>query len=263
MSNQVERRRNPLLEGSGGWQILPALWKSAFSLTRHQVWRWLFIPLLVAALVFGLLYWQAYMPWVDWVMRHPPFSWLVAREWLWSSLVLAHLSVWMLIFALTYLAVQLVVALAIQPWLLEAIARMEYPELARMGRDSFLASTGNSLFAALVFAALWLIAMPFWLIPGVGLIVPLLLLAWLNRQTFVYDTLAVFATETEGKRIRETKKRSLFVLGLMLAMLAHVPFLGFLVPVFSVLAYTHFCLAALRRLRGDALVWEANGEGDA
>jgi hypothetical protein len=238
------------------YDILPALWKSAFSLKRPQVWRWLLIPLFVAVLIFGLLYWQAYMSWVDWVIRHPPLSWLIAREWLWSSLVLAHLSIWMLIFALAYLAAQLVVALAIQPWLLEAVARTEYPELARMGRDSLFAAARNSLFAALVFTMLWLLSLPFWLIPGVGLFVPLMLLAWLNRQTFAYDTLATFATEAESKRIREEKKRPLFMLGLMLAMLAYVPFLGFLVPVFSALAYTHFCLAALRRLRGDALIWQ-------
>ena len=92
------------------------------------------------------------------------------------------------------------------------------------------------------------------LIPGLGLILPMLLLAWFNRQTFAFDSLAVHATAAEWQEIRRTHAVPLFILGLVLALLAHVPFLGLLVPALSALAYIHYCLEALRELRGGALV---------
>ena len=46
----------------------------------------------------------------------------------------------------------------------------------------------------------------------------------------------------------------LLLLGLAMALLAHVPFLGLLAPSLAALAYIHFGLEALRRLRQGAVV---------
>lgn len=46
----------------------------------------------------------------------------------------------------------------------------------------------------------------------------------------------------------------LLALGLIMALLAHVPFMGLLAPSLAALAYVHFCLEALRRLRQGAVV---------
>ena len=44
------------------------------------------------------------------------------------------------------------------------------------------------------------------------------------------------------------------VLGLIMALLAYIPFMGLLAPSLAALAYLHFCLESLRRLRGDAVL---------
>ncbi len=85
-------------------------------------------------------------------------------------------------------------------------------------------------------------------------LLPLLLLAWFNRKTFAFDCLAVHATEAEWQEIRRAHAWPLFVLGLVLSLMAHVPLLGLLVPALSALAYIHYCLEALRQLCGGALV---------
>jgi uncharacterized protein involved in cysteine biosynthesis len=234
--------------------ILPALVRSALSLTRSRLRRFLLAPFLVALAVWGGLLWWMYTPWVTWAMQHPPLRWIVARGGAWPAMLLGNLAVWMLVFALAYLAALLVSAFCLYPWILNEVAAREYPELARMGKNRWAASTGNSLFAIVGFSAGWVVTLPLWLIPGAGLILPLLLVAWLNRQMLAHDTFAEFAAPEEWRILRKQCARPMFVLGLMLAMLAHVPLLGLLIPAFSSLAYTHYGLDALSRLRGDNTV---------
>jgi hypothetical protein len=46
----------------------------------------------------------------------------------------------------------------------------------------------------------------------------------------------------------------MFMLGLTMALLAHVPFIGLLVPALAALSFVHYGLEALRRSRGGALI---------
>ncbi len=95
---------------------------------------------------------------------------------------------------------------------------------------------------------------PLWLIPGFSLLIPLLLMGWLNRRTFAYDALSMHATEGEWQDIRQRQKAPLFMLGLTMALLAHVPVIGLLVPALAALSFVHYGLEALRRSRGGAVV---------
>ena len=49
-------------------------------------------------------------------------------------------------------------------------------------------------------------------------------------------------------------RRAWLLLGVAMALLAHLPFVGLLAPSLAALAYIHFCLEALRRLRQGAVV---------
>ncbi len=89
---------------------------------------------------------------------------------------------------------------------------------------------------------------------GLGLILPFFWMAWLNRRTFAYDALAEHASAAEWQELWRRQAAPLFVLGLLMALLAHLPFVGLLAPSLAALAYIHFCLEALRRLRQGALV---------
>lgn len=123
-----------------------------------------------------------------------------------------------------------------------------------MGKDSFVAAAMNSLVASVVFVLAWVATIPLWLIPGFSLLIPLLLMGWLNRRTFAYDALSMHATESEWQAIRRDQKTPLFMLGLTMALLAHIPVIGLLVPALAALSFVHYGLEALRRSRGGALV---------
>jgi hypothetical protein len=74
-----------------------------------------------------------------------------------------------------------------------------------------------------VFIVAWVATIPLWLIPGFSLLIPLLLMGWLNRRTFAYDALSMHASAGEWQAIRSGQKTPLFMLGLTMALLAHIP----------------------------------------
>lgn len=235
-------------------QVILALIRAIASLAQPQVWRFIALP---AALSFIL--WIALAIWgvgalIDWLLTFPPMTLLTAWGLLWLAQVLAWVGGWMLLFALVYLSTALFAAVLVLPALLGHVARRDYADLAPLGRDSLIAGAVNSTLASVLFLAGWLLTIPLWLVPGLSFLLPLLLMAWLNRRSFAYDALSVHATPEEWRQIRQQERGGLFLLGLALAVLAHVPILGLFVPAFAALAYIHYTLEALRRLRGDDVI---------
>ncbi len=235
-------------------EVMQALFRSLSTLGRGRVWLYLLGPALLA-----LVAWLALaFFWLDGLvatfLQLPPMTWLNAWGAAWLASLFAALGGWLLILAAAYLTSILLAAILILPLLLNHVAATDYPDLARMGKDSLTASTWNSVSAALLFVAGWLLTLPLWLVPGLGLLLPLFWMAWLNRRTFAYDALAVHASDDEWRVLRRQHGTPLFMLGIVLALLAHLPLIGLLAPTLAALAYIHYTLAALRTLRQGAVV---------
>ncbi len=234
--------------------LFVALMRTLASLKEGKVWTYVLAPA-----AFSLVLWIALAFWglgviVDWLLGHPPMTLLTAWGVAWLAHLLAYLGGWMAIFACAYITASLLAAVVILPLLLKHLAKNEYRDVAAMGRDSFVAATVNSVVATLLFVLGWLLTLPLWLIPGLSIVLPLLLMAWFNRRTFAYDALSLHATAEEWSALRREHKRPLFLLGLTLALLAHLPVIGLLVPALAALSFVHFGLEALRRSRGGAVV---------
>jgi hypothetical protein len=231
-----------------------ALRRSLVTLGRGRVWFYFFVPALVAVLAMIALSLFALERLIAGFIEAPPLTWISAWGALWLAKVLAALGGWLLILSASYLLAMLLTAVFVLPLLLKHIAAVDFPDLARAGSDSLVASTWNSVSAALLFIAGWLLTLPLWLVPGLGLLLPFFWMAWLNRRTFAYDVLAEHASAPEWNQLRRGKATPLFVLGLLMALLAHLPLIGLLAPSLAALAYIHFCLEALRRMRQGAVV---------
>jgi hypothetical protein len=235
-------------------EVMLALMRTLGSLKSGKVWLFVLTPALLSlALSIGLAV-GVLGALVEQMLRYPPMTWLVAWGMLWLATFLAYLGGWMAIFALAYLVASLLAAIVIMPMMLKHLSANEYRDVAPMGKDSFVAAAVNSVVASLIFVLAWLATIPLWLIPGLSLLLPLLLMAWLNRRTFAYDALSMHASDAEWRGLRQQQKTPLFMLGLTMALLAHVPLLGLLVPALAALAFVHYGLEALRRSRGGALV---------
>ncbi len=234
--------------------VVQALFRSFATLARGRVWLLLLAPAVLALVAWIVLTVFLLDRLISIFLDLPPMTWMTSWGALWLSQLFAALGGWLLIIAAAYLTAILLAAILILPLLLNHVAATDYPELARMGKDSLAASTWNTLSAALLFMAGWLLTMPLWLVPGFGLLLPLFWMAWLNRRTFAYDALAVHATDDEWQVLRKQHAAPLLMLGVTLALLAHLPLIGLLAPTLAALAYIHYTLEALRQLRQGAIV---------
>jgi len=234
--------------------ILLALQRTFADLKHGRIWLYVLTPALFSLLlVVALAFWALHVV-VQQLLGCPPMTWLTAWGLLWLAVFLANLGGWMAILAIAWLGAVLVASVAIMPLMLKFLAEGEYRDLAPMGKDSFVAGAANSVLASLIFVVAWLLTIPLWLIPGGSLLIPLLLMAWLNRRTFIWDALSMHATDSEWAALRKRHKGSLFLLGLVMAALVHIPFVGLLAPALTALSFGHYALEALRRERGGALV---------
>jgi hypothetical protein len=234
--------------------VMLALARTFANLKSGKVWLYVLTPALLSLLLsIGLAIW-ALGAVVQHLLDYPPMTWLAAWGLLWLATILAYLGGWLAIFAIAYLCASLLAAIVIMPLMLKHLSETEYRDVAPMGKDSFVAAAVNSVLASVLFVVGWLLTIPLWLIPGFSLLIPLLLMAWLNRRTFAYDALSMHATTQEWTALRRQNKAPLFMLGLTMALFAHIPLLGLLVPALAALSFVHYGLEALRRARGGAIV---------
>ena len=234
--------------------MILAVQRSLSSLGRGRVWLYILGPALVALLFMGVLALLLLDYLISSFIEQPPMSWLAQWGAFWLAKVLAVLGGWLAILSASYLVAMLLTALVVLPLMLNFLAQADYPDLARLGRDSVLAGAWNSIVAALLFLVGWVLTLPLWLVPGMALVLPLFWMAWLNRRTFAFDALAVHATDDEWRTLRWRHGGALLLLGGFMALLAYIPFMGLLAPSLTALAYLHYCLEALRRQRGEAVV---------
>ncbi len=90
---------------------------------------------------------------------------------------------------------------------------------------------------------------PFSSFPGAIFVLPLFWAAWLNQRAFRFDALAEHALPEERTTLIRRERSSLYLGGLVGALIAHVPFLNLLALAYTAVLFVHLCLGALRDLR--------------
>jgi len=233
--------------------VMQAMRNAFRSVLHPQMLALAIWPMLVALAVWiGLawLYWDSWSQWLSAAIASSGAArWLSPRslELLaqYSALLLLILAVapLVLVTALT------IAALFAMPVIVNFVAARDYPQLDKRRGGSFAGSVFNALAAILVFAALWVATLPLWLTGILAPLLPLLLSAYLNQRLFRYDALSDHASTEECRTIVRTNRGKLYVLGFVLALFYYVPLVNLLVPILSGLAFTHFGLARLARLR--------------
>lgn len=235
------------------FDVMTALGRSVTTLLRPRIWFYVAAPAVIAFGLWGLLaVWEIDTA-VNWLLAQPPLVWLAASA-LWLAKFFAFSILWLGVLSLAYVTALLITAIFFLPMIIEQLATRDYPDVARMGEDSFVRSTTNSVGAAMLFILGWLVTLPLWLIPGMGLILPIWWIAWINRRTFAFDALAVHASRWESQELRAKHGMAYLVLGVVLAVMAYVPFLGLIAPSFAAIAYVHYSLESLRQMRGGEVV---------
>lgn len=184
--------------------------------------------------------WIAATPWLSWVQ-----SWGLSSVFVWAGGVTA-LALTLPLMLITAVLVTDIVAM---PVIVPFVGQRHHPQLERRKGGTIAGSVANAAIAVILFAVMWIVSLPFWF-TGIGaLVLPPLISAFFNQRMFRYDAMAEHATAEEYSRIVRGSRGDLFVLGLLLSLLLYVPVVNLMVPVLSALAFTHFCLARLERVR--------------
>jgi CysZ protein len=234
--------------------LLDAISRALRDLVRPRILAVLFLPMLAAIGLWSILLWMFWDPAraaIRVLVDGTAFgAWLASNaDWFLSGTT-ALLLVAMVLPAMFVTAVVLTELIAM-PQIVKVV-QGSYQPLERRGESSTLGSLSNAVRGVLVFFGLWIVTLPLWL-TGVGaLVLPALTSAYLNQRLFRYDALSEHATREEYRSIVARRKWRLYALGLSLAALYYVPFLNLIAPVFSGLAFTHFCLRELDRMRRGA-----------
>ncbi len=233
--------------------ILDALGKGLKSQLQPKMLVLVLWPMLLALLFWGGVFWWFWDVWAGGLVVLTQEVGLEPRLAEWGFAWVAHWLITLLLLSLllpaVYVTSLLFAAVFAMPVMLNFVVARDYPELEMKHGGTFVGSVWNGLLVVGVFLILWIITLPLWLIPFGVLVVPTLLSAYLNQRLFMYDALMDHANREEFEQIKARANGRLFGLGAMLGFVHYIPILNFFTPIYIGLAYIHFCLGELQRLR--------------
>ncbi len=218
---------------------------------------WIMIwPVLVATLfwlMIGIIFWDNFSVWIlqgfttmgiaDWLAKTDS-GWIASSvQWL------IHLLAFVPLVMVTSLTIT---AIFVMPALINLVAKKRYPNLKREYGATVIGSVINALYAIVLYAVIWAIALPLWAF-GLGLLIPFLAAAFVNQQLFRYDALSEHPNKRELKQLLSTGRLPLWNLGLLTGLVQYVPLLNIIAPTFAALAFTHYELARLEKIRANKL----------
>lgn len=231
-----------------------ALVRSMASFNRPGVWRYLIWPPLIGGALWLLatIFWLGVL--MDWLLVATPLSWLngLLVDWHlgWVATALAFIGGWVILLGGAYLITIIIAGVWALPGLVRVVSQTEYPDVSARGRDSVLLSVGVTLKATIGYLVGWVVTLPIWLVPGMAVVHSFFWIAYLNRACFAFDAIAPLASRDEWEQIKLQHGGRLWSLGLMAAVLAHIPLIGFFAPALGALSFVHYGMQALRDLRG-------------
>jgi hypothetical protein len=224
----------------------------------HPRMLWLMLwPVMLAMLFWGalaLVFWGQLVLWVaELIGQWAQYATLVVP---WSAADVALFAAKVLILVLLVPLIQLTALLLLGVFamseMVNHVAARRFAQLERRHGGGFAGSVWNGVVALCGLALLALASLPFWLFPPLWPILPVAIMGWANQKILRYDALAEHADAAEMQRIFAARRGSLYVLGVVLALVAFVPLLGFFAPVMVGLTFIHYLLSQLKLLREQA-----------
>lgn len=224
----------------------------------HPRMLWLMVwPMLVSLVLWGavaLALWARLAVWLAGLLERwlEPALGFARFDLGDAALIAAHVLLFLLFVPLVYITALFILGIFGMQKMVDHVAQRSYPALERRRGGSATGSALNGLAAAAGLVALFLVSLPLWILPPLWPLIPLAIFTWVNQRLLRYDALGEHADGAEMARLFRERRGGLYALGLLLALTAYVPLVGFVAPVVFGLAYIRYLLGALERLRGNA-----------
>ncbi len=233
--------------------VISALVDALKTLFHQKMLAMMLWPMLAAMLLWlgvALFFWGSWVASLHgWVQTAPLEQWVAQGFLAIVSHYLISIMLVMLLLPAIYVTALIITAVFAMPVMVSHVARKSYAELELKKGGSTPASIANAIFAIAVYCAGWLLSLPLWLFSPFALVLPVLLLAYLNQRLFRYDALAEHASRAEYAQILDAAIPRLYLLGALASLLQFVPVLNLFSPIYIGLAFIHLCLSELRALR--------------
>lgn len=259
-------RPQPAAPSSAGIDgVGQAFWHALVSQMHPRMLFALLLPFFIMLLGAILLLVLALGPISEWLSQQlSESSMLIAvNDWMISMgmFSLASVKAWVvpLVVAIVLLPISgilglTVAAIFVMPMVVTHVSRKDFPELVLQGQHTLVVSVWNAVWVSVVFVLGWLLTLPFWLFPPLGLLVSLLWWTFAFSRIMRIDAIVEHATALERKILIQRNGTGFWFIGMLCALINLVPPAWIFLPVFAGLIYTHYGLEALRRLRADRCV---------
>ncbi|HYP69215.1 MAG TPA: EI24 domain-containing protein [Thiobacillaceae bacterium] len=228
--------------------------KSLFSIRMIWLMIWPALVSLVFWAVLAILFWTPLTGLITQLLSYLHLeAWLTGIKPAWVATGLHALLVVLAFVPLVMFSALLLTSVFAVPVMLKQVGQAHYPALEKRHGGSIAGSLANAFLGTVVYVGLWIVTLPLWLLGPVAAIVPFIAAGYLNQRLFRYDALSEHADSAELKRVVDEDKGQLWGLGIVLGLVQYVPLLNFFAPVYTGLAFVHFCLAklSLARTKGD------------
>ncbi|HTM61281.1 MAG TPA: EI24 domain-containing protein, partial [Burkholderiales bacterium] len=133
--------------------------------------------------------------------------------------------------------------------MVEHVAAQSFPALEKRHGSSVVGSIANGVGTLIGMLVLAVVTLPLWLLVPLWPLIPLVIFAWANQRLLRYDALAEHADRQEMRQIFRQRRGHLYLFGLIMALIAYVPVIGFVAPVLFGLAFFRYLLGALAEHR--------------
>lgn len=257
---QPAASRSAGLEGIG-----QAFWRALVSQMHPRMLFALLLPFFIMLLGAILLLVLALGPISEWLnaQLNTSTTLLAVNDWMVSMglFSLASVKSWVVPFVVAIALLPIsgilgltVAAIFVMPIVVTHVSRKDFPGLALQGQHALVVSVWNAVWVSVVFVLGWLLTLPFWLFPPLGLLVSLLWWTFAFSRIMRIDAIVEHATTQERTLLIQRNGTGFWTIGMLCALINLVPPAWIFLPVFSGLIYTHYGLDALHRLRADRTV---------
>ena len=232
---------------------LAGAFRSLFSLRMLWLMVWPVLAAVVLWAVLAFVFWAPLQNAWLWLYEYLGIAqWMTGIEPAWIGAALQVILHLMLFVPLVMLTALVLTAIFGMDAMVKTVSEDFFPQLEKRRGGGVIGSAANAFIAVVVYIGLWVVTLPLWLLGPVGAVIPFLTAGYLNQRLFRYDALAIHADADELKTIIEQNRGGLWALGILLGLVQFVPVLNFFAPVFTGLAFIHYCLARLSERRGQA-----------
>ncbi len=233
--------------------VVSALVEALKTLLHPKMLALVLWPILLALIVWlgiAFFYWGSWADALTAMVQATPLEKWVEQGFLATlSKYLVRFILAVLLLAAVYLTAMLITAVFVMPVMVNHIAQKYYPELERRKGGTVVGSLENTAVAIAVYCIGWVLTLPMWLFLPLALVLPVILMAYLNQRLFRYDALSEHASKEEYEQIVERSAAKLYALAAIIGLLNFIPLLNLFSPIYAGLAFIHLCLGELKKTR--------------